>query len=83
MESTGVVKPIFHSKKTYLSYARKHLVLMKSKDINYLKYFAKQCQEKIANREIAPEKTHVDRDYVIMYQSLLNATSKRLTELGC
>ena len=56
---------------------------MKSKDVNYLQYFAKQCQEKIANRENAPEKTTVDRDYLIMYQSLLNATSERLSELGC
>ena len=83
MDSTCVVKPIFHSKKTYLSYARKQLVLMKSKDVNYLKYFAKQCQEKIANRENAPEKTYVDRDYLTMYESLLKATMNRLNELSC
>ena len=82
MDSTCVVKPIFHSKKTYLSYARKHLVLMKSKDVNYLKYFAKQCQEKIANRENAPEKTYVDRDYLTMYQVLLKDASERLSELN-
>ena len=56
---------------------------MKSKDVNYLKYFAKQCREKIENREIAPEKTSVDRDYVIMYQTLLKATIDRLNELSC
>ena len=59
------------------------MVIMKSKDVNYLKYFAKQCQEKIANREIAPEKTRVDRDYFIMYQSLLKTTTNRLNELSC
>ena len=56
---------------------------MKSKDVNYLKYFAKQCQEKIANRENAPEKTHVDRDYLTMHETLLKDTSNRLNELSC
>ena len=56
---------------------------MKSKDVNYLKYFAKQCQEKIANRENAPEKTCVDRDYLTMHEALLKATNNRLNELSC
>ena len=56
---------------------------MKSKDVNYLKYFAKQCQEKIANRENASEKTRVDRDYLTMYEALLKDTSNRLNELSC
>ena len=34
---------------------------MKSKDVKYLKYFAKQCLEKIENRKNAPEKTRIDR----------------------
>ena len=55
---------------------------MKSKDVNYLKYFAKQCQEKITNREIAPEKTRIDRDYFAMYEALLMATTTRLHELS-
>ena len=54
---------------------------MKCKDVNYLKYFEKQCREKIENREIAPEKTSVDRDYLTMYESLLKATVERLNEL--
>ena len=56
---------------------------MKSKDVNYLKYFAKQCQEKIANREIAPEKTSVDRDYLTMHEALLKSAMNRLHELKC
>ena len=56
---------------------------MKSKDVKYLKYFVKQCQEKIANRENAPDKTYVDRDYFTMYEALLKATSNRLNELSC
>ena len=54
---------------------------MKSKDVNYLKYFAKQCQEKITNRDNAPEKTHVDRDYFTMYETLLKAVSNILNDL--
>ena len=55
---------------------------MKSKDVNYLKYFAKQCQEKIANREIAPDKTYVDRDYLTMYEALLKSAITRLNEIS-
>ena len=80
--STPTLKPVFHSKKTYLSYARKHLKIIKCKDVKYLKYFEKDCREKIANREIAPEKTSVDRDYLTMYESLLHDTNERLIELG-
>ena len=54
---------------------------MKSKDVNYLKYFAKQCCEKIENREIAPEKTNVDRDYFTMYTTLRRVAVIRLHEL--
>ena len=71
--ASNTLKPVFHSKKAYLSYARKHLKIMKSKDTRYLKYFAQQCQEKIANREIAPEKTTMDRDYFVMYDTLRKA----------
>ena len=81
--SANTLKPVFRSKKTYLSYARKHLKIMKCKDVKYLKYFEKECREKIENRQIAPEKTSVDRDYLTMYEVLLNITSKTLTELGC
>ena len=56
---------------------------MKSKDVNYLKYFASQCHEKIENREIAPEKTSIDWDYFVMYELLLKATITRLDELTC
>ena len=83
MGSATTLKPVFRSKKTYLSYARKHLKIMKCKDVNYLKYFEKQCREKIENREIAPEKTRVDRDYLTMYDNLLTATVYRLNELRC
>ena len=68
------LKTHFCSKKTYLSYARKHLKIMKSKDVKYLKYFARECREKIENREIAPEKTNVDWDYFTMFEALLKAT---------
>ena len=54
---------------------------MKSKDKKYLEYFAQQCQEKIENREIAPEKTKVDSDYFTMYNTLLQAAVIRLHEL--
>jgi hypothetical protein len=76
------IKPVFRSKKTYLSYARKHLKIMKCKDVKYLKYFEKECREKIENREIAPEKTKIDRDYLTMYEDLLKATVARLNELS-
>ena len=56
---------------------------MKCKDVNYLKYFEKQCREKIENREIAPEKTSVDRDYFNMYEALLKDANNRLNELSC
>ena len=56
---------------------------MKSKDIKYLKYFARECREKIENREIAPEKTSIDWDYFTMYEALLKATVTRLNELTC
>ena len=56
---------------------------MKSKDVNYLKYFAKQCREKIENREIAPEKTNVDRDYLTMHEALLKSAMNRLNYLSC
>ena len=55
---------------------------MKSKDVKYLKYFAKQCLERIENRKNAPEKTRIDRDYFVMYESLLMATTTRLNELS-
>ena len=61
--ASNTLKPVFHSKKAYLSYARKHLKIMKSKDTRYLKYFAQQCQEKIENREIVPEKSTIDWDF--------------------
>ena len=67
------LKPVFHSKRTYLSDARKQLKITKLKDVRYLKYFAQQCQEKMENREIAPEKICIDRDYFIMYKALLKA----------
>ena len=54
---------------------------MKSKDVKYLKYFEKECREKIENREIAPEKTKVDRDYFTMYESLIMIAVNRLKEL--
>ena len=81
--SANTLKPVFRSKKTYLSYARKYLKIMKSKDVKYLKYFEKECREKIENREIAPEKTRIDRDYFTMYEALLIATIVRLNELKC
>ena len=81
--STNTVKPVFHSITTYLSYARKHLKLMKSKDVNYLKYFAKRCCEKIENREIAPKKTRIDRDYFVMHKALLKSAMTRLNEWSC
>ena len=56
---------------------------MKCKDVKYLKYFEKECREKIENREIAPEKTTIDRDYFTMYEALLKATTVRLDELSC
>ena len=80
--SANTLKPVFRSKKTYLPYARKHLKIMKCKDVKYLKYFEKECREKIENREIAPEKTKVDRDYFTMYETLLMATTTRLNELS-
>ena len=55
---------------------------MKCKDVKYLKYFEKECREKIENREIAPEKTRIDRDYFTMYEALLMATTTRLNELS-
>ena len=79
--SKNTLKPVFRSKKTYLSYARKHLKIMKCKDVNYLKYFEKDCCEKIKNREISPEKTCVDRDYFTMYATLQQAAVIRLHEL--
>ena len=69
--TSNTLKSIFHSKKSYLSYAHKHLKIKKSKDVHYLKYFVQECLEKIENREIAPDQTHVDRDYFIMYETLL------------
>ena len=78
--TSNTLKPAFHSKKAYLSYARKHLKIMKCKDTRYLKYFAQQCQEKIENREIAPEKTTMDRDYFVMYDTLRKAALIRLNE---
>ena len=81
--SATTLKPVFRSKKTYLSYARKHLKIMKCKDVKYLKYFEKECREKIENREIAPEKTTIDRDYFSMHEALLKATTVRLDELSC
>ena len=81
MGSADSLKPVFHSKTTYLSYARKSLKLMKSKDVGYLKYFAKECAEKIENREIASEKTKVDRDYFTMYATLRRVAVIRLHEL--
>ena len=83
MATTADIKPVFHSKKMYLSYARKHLKIFKSKDLRYLKTFVRQCQEKIENREIAPEKTRIDRDYFIMHQALLNSAINRLNEFKC
>ena len=56
---------------------------MKCKDVKYLKYFEKECREKIENREIAPEKTSVDRDYMTMYETLLKAAMNRLNEITC
>ena len=56
---------------------------MKSKDVKYLKYFARECCEKIENREIAPEKTKVDWDYFTMHEALLKDTVSRLNELTC
>ena len=56
MGPTNTLKPVFCSKKTYLSCARKHLKVMKCKDVKYLKYFEKECHEKIENREVAPKK---------------------------
>ena len=53
---------------------------MKCKDVKYLKYFEKECREKIENREIAPEKTKIDRDYLTMYEVLLKTTVTRLNE---
>ena len=85
--STAVVsntlKPVFHSNKAYLSYARKHLKIIKSKDTCYLKYFAQQCQEKMENREIVPEKTSIDRDYFIIRESLLKSALARLNKISC
>ena len=81
--SAANLKPVFRSKKTYLSYARKHLKIMKCRDVKYLKYFQKECREKIENREIAPEKTRIDLDYFTMYEALLKATVARLHELIC
>ena len=81
MGSTDSLKPVFHSKTTYLSYAHKSLKLMKSKDVGYLKYFAKECTEKIENREIVPEKTKMDRDYFTMYAALRRVAVIRLHEL--
>ena len=83
MDATTDIKPVFHSKKAYLSYARKHLKIMKSKDLRYLKNFVRQCQEKIENREIAPEKTRIDRDYFIIHRALLNSAINRLNEFSC
>ena len=83
MDATADIKPVFHSKKAYLSYARKHLKIMKSKDLRYLKNFVRQCQEKIENREIAPKKTRIDRDYFIMHQALLKSAITGLNELKC
>ena len=77
------LKPVFHSKRTYLSYARKYLKITKSKDICYLNYFAQQCREKIENREIAPEKTCIDRDYFTMYKALLKAALTQAQVLSC
>ena len=54
---------------------------MKSKDVGYLKYFAKECTEKIENREIAPETTKVDRDYFTMYAVLRTIAVIRLHKL--
>ena len=54
---------------------------MKSKDVKYLKYFARQCQEKIKNREIAPEKILVDWDYFTMHEHLQKDAVSRLNEL--
>ena len=54
---------------------------MKCKDVKYLKYFEKECREKIENREIAPEKTSVDRDYFTMYANLQKDVVIRMHEL--
>ena len=56
---------------------------MKSKDVCYLKYFVSQCREKIENREIALEKSSIDKDYFVMYKSLLKAAVTRMNELTC
>ena len=79
--SATTLKPVFRSKKTYLSYARKHLKIMNCKDVKYLKYFEKECREKIENREIAPEKTIIDRDYFTMYTTLQKVAVIRMHEL--
>ena len=55
----------------------------KSKDIWYLKYLAQQSQEKLENREIVPEISHIDRSYFVMYEVLLKDTLERLHELSC
>ena len=55
---------------------------MKSKDVKYLKYFERECRDKIENREIAPEKTTIDWDYFVMYEAVLKATITRLNELS-
>ena len=56
---------------------------MKSKDVCYLKYFVSQCREKIEDREIAPEKSSIDKDYFAMHEALLKAAVTRMNELTC
>ena len=78
--TTNIIKTCLSFQKNILVL---HLRIQKSKDIRYLKYFAQQCQEKIENREIAPEKTHIDSDYFVMCEFFLKDTLERLHELTC